>query len=107
MYSSEAAENAGASETLIRHRIAEVHQLSFNVILEANKALNAPAAYRFANGQVLMGEARLAFVMGDQPAQDKVIGKKSKSCRSCLCPCDKLDSTDETFPAFDWRESYQ
>ena len=78
MYSSEAAENAGASETLIRHRIAEVHQLSFNIILNA---INAPAAYRFANGQVLMGEACLAFVMGDQPAQDKVIqvGKKSKS----------------------------
>ncbi len=82
VYSSEAAENAGASETLIRHRIAEMHQLSFNVILKAIRALNAPAAYRFANGQVLMGEARLAFVMGDQPAQDKVIGKKSKSCRT-------------------------
>ncbi len=54
-----------------------------------------------------MVEARLAFVMGDQPAQDKLIGKKSKSCRSCLCPCDKLESTEETFPAFGWRESYQ
>ncbi len=49
----------------------------------------------------------MAFFMGDQPAQDKVIGKKPKSWRSCLCPCDKLNSTDETFPAFDWRESYQ
>ncbi len=54
-----------------------------------------------------MGKARLAFVMGDQPAQDKVIGKKSKSCRSCLSPCNELDITDETFPAFDWRERYQ
>jgi hypothetical protein len=105
--SSEASENAGASETLICHRIAVVHQLSFNLILEEIRALNAPAAYRFANGQVLMCEARLAFVMGDQPAQDKVIDKNSKSCRSCLCPCDKLDSTDEMFPAFDWRKSYQ
>ena len=76
MYSSEAAENARASEILIRHRISEVHQFSFNVILEAIRALNAPAAYLFANGQVHMGKARLAFVMGDQPAQDKVIGKK-------------------------------
>ncbi len=62
MYSAEATANAGASETQIRHRVAEVHQLSMNVVLEAIRELNAPAAYRFANGKVLMGEARLAFV---------------------------------------------
>ena len=103
MYSAAAAENAGASETQIRHRIAEVHQLSMHVILEAIRELNAPAAYRFANGKVLMGEARLAFIMGDQPAQDKIMGKKDKSCRYCGCTVDKLDSTYETFPPFDWR----
>jgi hypothetical protein len=54
-----------------------------------------------------MGEVRLAFLMGDQPAQDKHIGKKSKSCRMCLCPCDELASTEETFPSFDWRECYE
>ena len=59
MYSPEAAENAGASETQIRHRVAEVHQLSMQVIQEAIRELNAPAAYLFANGQVLMGEACL------------------------------------------------
>ena len=78
-----------------------------HVVLEAIRELNAPAAYLFADGQVLMAEAGLAFVMGDQPAQDKMMGKKSKSCRLCLCPCDKLDSTDETFPLFDWRECHQ
>ena len=104
MYSAEAAANAGTSQTNIRIRTAEVHQACLGIVLEAVRELNAPAAYRFANGQVLMGEVRLAFIMGDQPAQDKHIGKKSKSCRMCLCPCDKLDRTDETFPCFDWRE---
>ncbi len=73
-------------ETLIRHRIAGVHQLSFNVILEAIRALNALAAYQFANGQVLMGEDCMAFVMGDQPAQDKVIGKKIKIMQDVFLP---------------------
>ena len=76
MYSPAAAETAGVSETQIRHRVAEVHQLSMHVFHEAIRELNAPAAYRFANGQVFMGEVRLAIVMGDQPAQDKIVGKK-------------------------------
>ena len=79
MYSAEAAANAGTSQTNIRIRTAEVHQACLGIVLEAVRELNAPAAYRFANGQVLMGEARLAFIMGDPPAQDKHIGKKSKS----------------------------
>jgi hypothetical protein len=103
VYSAAAAENAGATETKIRTRAAEVHQAGLGIVLEAIRELNSPASYRFANGQVLIGEARLAFVMGDQPAQDKHIGKKSKSCRMCLCPSDKLDSTDENFTVFDWR----
>ena len=101
MYSAEAAENAGASETWVKHRIAEVHQLGLHLVLDAIRELSAPAAYRFANGQVLMGEARLAFLMGDQPAQDKHICKKSKSCRMCLCPSQKLASTDEMFAPFE------
>ena len=51
-----------------------------------------------------MGETRLAFIMGDQIAQDKMIGKKTKTCRLCGCTVEMLDSTDETFPPFDWRE---
>ena len=51
-----------------------------------------------------MGEVRWAIVMGDQPAQDKIVGKKSKTCRFCGCCVEKLDSTDEMFPLFDWRE---
>jgi hypothetical protein len=103
VYSAEAAANAGTSQTNIRIRTAEVHQACLGIV-EAVRELNSPAAYRFANGQVLMGEVRLAFIMGNQPAQDKHIGKKSKSCRMCLCSCDKPDRTDETFPCFDWRE---
>jgi hypothetical protein len=105
VYSAEAAQNAGVSETRVKHRIAEVHQLGLHIVLDAIRELNSPAAYRFANGQVLMGEARLAFIMGDQPAQDKHMCKNSKSCRLCLCPHDKLASTDEVFPPFDWRAS--
>jgi hypothetical protein len=48
--------------------------------------------YQFADGKVLIAEARLAIIMGDQPVQDKKMGKKSKTCRLSLCPCDKLDS---------------
>jgi hypothetical protein len=107
VYSAEAAQNAGVSETRVKHRIAEVHQLGLHIVLDAIRELNAPAAYRFANGQVLMGEARLAFIMGDQPAQDKHIGKNSKSCRTCLCPSDKLASTDETFAPFSWRACHK
>ena len=107
MYSAEAAGNAGTSESKIRIRTAEVHQAGLGIVLEAVRGLNSPAAYRFANGQVLMGEVRLAFLMGDQPAQDKHIGKKSKSCRMCLCPCDELASTEEAFPSFDWRDCYE
>ena len=56
IHSPRAAENAGASETQIRHRVAEVYQLqvSMHVVLEAIREFNAPAAYRFANGQVFM-----------------------------------------------------
>ncbi len=107
LYSVEAAENAGTPESKIRIRAAEVHQVGLSMVLQAVRELTSPAAYRFANGQALIGEARLAFMMGDQPAQDKHFGKKSKSCRMCLCPYDKLASTDETFPPCDWRACRQ
>ncbi len=103
MYSAEAAANAGTLETNIRIRTAEAHQAC--LVLEAVRELNLPAAYRFANGQFLMGEVRLAFIMGDQPAQDKHFGKKSQSCWIFLCSCDKLERTDETFPCFDWMRT--
>ena len=63
MYSAKAAANAGTSQTNIRIRTAEVHQAG--IVLEAVRELNSPAAYRFANDQVLMGEVRLAFIMGE------------------------------------------
>ena len=107
VYSAAAAENAGSSASWIRKRAAEVHQIGLGIVLEAVRELNAPAAYRFANGQVLIGEARLAFMMGDQPAQDKHMGKKSKSCRMCLCPFEELASTDTTYPPFDWRACHR
>ncbi len=72
-------------------------------LLGVIRELNAPASFLFANDQILIGEARLAFIMGDQPAHNKHMEEKSKSCRMCLCPCDKLNSTDEMFLAFDWR----
>ncbi len=50
------AANAGPSETQIRHRLAEVHQLSMHVVLEAIRELNGTAAYLFENGKVLMGK---------------------------------------------------
>ncbi len=104
MHSAQTAANAGTSQTNIRIRTAEVHQACLGIVLEAVREFNSPAAYRFANGQDLMGKVRLTFIMGDQPAQDKHFGKKSKSCRMCLCSCDKLDRTDATIPCFDWRE---
>jgi hypothetical protein len=65
---------------------AEVHPAGLGIVLEAIRELNSPASYRFANGQILMGEARLAFIMGDQPAHNKHMGKKSKSCWIMFVP---------------------
>ena len=80
VYQAEAAANAGASIDQVRKRIVEVHQAGMHVVLEAIKELCAPASYRFADGEVHIGEVRLAFIMGDQPAHDKHAAKKSKSC---------------------------
>ncbi len=74
-----------------------------HVVLEAIKELCAPASYRFANGEVHIGEVRLAFFMGDQPAHDKHAAKKSKSCRMCGAPHDELADTDEVWPLVDWK----
>ena len=48
-----------------------------------------------------------AFLMGDQPAHDKHYAKKSKSCRVCGAPCDRLDDTDSSWPLNDWRKCYR
>jgi hypothetical protein len=81
VHSAEAEANAGTSETNIRIRTAEVHQACLGIVLEAVRELNPPVAHQFENGQVLMGEVRLAFIMGDHRTQDKHFGKKSKSCK--------------------------
>ena len=103
VYQAEAATNAGATIDQVRKRIAEVHQAGLHVVLEAIKEIGSPAPYRFANGEVHVGEGRLAFFMGDQPAHDKHAAKKSKSCRMCGAPHDKLADTDEVWPLIDWR----
>jgi hypothetical protein len=61
-----------------------VHQAGLCIVLEAIRKLNAPASYRFANGQILIGAARLAFIMGDQPAHDKHM-ERNPNHAGCVC----------------------
>ena len=68
VYKAEAATNAGATTEQARKRALEVHQAGLHVVFEAIRELCAPAPYKFANGEVYIGEARLAFFMGDQPS---------------------------------------
>ena len=41
---------------------------------------------------------RLAFAMGDGPAQNKHLAKETKGCGVCMAPADELDRTDQTWP---------
>ncbi len=59
----------------------EAPQPGLQVVLEAIRELCAPAPYKFAYGDVFVGEALLAFFMGGQPAYDKHFAKKSTSCQ--------------------------
>ena len=87
----------------VRKRTVEVHQAGLHVVFEAIQELCAATPFRFADNKVHIAECRLAFFMGDQPAHDKHVAKKSKSCRLCGAPHDKLADTDEVWPLIDWR----
>ena len=62
-----------------------------------------PRPYHFADGKTRMGVVRTAFFMGDQPGQVNHLAKTTKGCGEGMAPANKLDSTDETFPARDSR----
>ena len=103
VYQAEAATNAGASMDQVRKRTVEVHQAGLHVVFEAIQELCAATPFRFADNKVHIAESRLAFFMGYQPAHDKHVAKKRKSCRLCGAPHDKLADTDEVRPLIDWR----
>ena len=47
---------------------------------------------------------RLAFAMGDGPAQNKHLAKETKGCCVCMAPADELDRTDQTWPLRDCHD---
>ncbi len=66
----------GGNINQVSKRTVEVHQAGLHVVFEAIQEHCAPASYSFANGEVHIREARLAFFMGDQPAHDKHVAEK-------------------------------
>jgi len=68
------------------------------------RAIAHPRPWRFANGQSLMGVARLAFAMGDGPAQNKHLAKVTKGCGVCMASANELDTTGQTWPLRDCND---
>ena len=99
MYDKAAARAMGMSDAWIVRRTNEVHHIAMGHVVDQIRKISMPRPYRFADGETRMGVVRLAFMMGDQPGQDKHLAKTTKGCGVCMCPADKLDSTVETFPA--------
>ena len=81
----------------------EVYHIAMNHVVDQIRKLCMLWSYHFAVGKTRMGVVRPAFFIGDQPEQDKHLAKTTKGCGVCMAPVDKLDSTDETFPARDSR----
>ena len=104
VYDSAAARLAGRSDAWITRRIAELHMQAMDHAVSQLRAIAHPRPWRFADGKCLMGVARLAFAMGDGPAQNKHLAKVSKGCGVCMAPANQLDSTDQTWPLRDCHE---
>lgn len=68
------------------------------------RAIAHPRPWRFANGESLMGVVRLAFAMGDGPAQNRHLAKLTKGCGVCMASADELDRTDQTWPLRDCHD---
>ena len=104
VYDSAAARLAGRSDEWITRRIAEVHMQAMDRAVTQLRAIAHPRPWRFANGESLMGVVRLAFAMGDGPAQNRHLAKLTKGCGVCMASADELDRTDQTWPLRDCHD---
>ena len=107
VYDSAAARLAGRSDAWITARIAQVHMQAMDRAVSQLRAIAHPRPWLFANGETLMGCCRLAFAMGDGPAQNKHLAKVSKGCGVCMAPYEQLDATDQAWPARDCHDILQ
>jgi len=101
IYNRAAACNAGRSDDWAQRREADVTRESMHILVAQIREVCRPRAWLFADKETRMAEARLAYFIGDQPAQDKLLGKLTKGCSVCWAPADQLDSTDEVWPLRD------
>ena len=60
-----------------------------------------PRPWLFADGVTRMAEGRLAYAIGDQLAQDKLMCKVGRGCSVCWAPAKKLDYTNKIWPLRD------
>ena len=99
IYNQAAARAAGCSDDKITRRSLEVHHAAMSVLMDGHvRPLAVPRLWRFTDRQWRMVVARVAFFMGDHPAQMKHQGHLTKGCATCWAELDDLDSTDKLWP---------
>ena len=101
IYKRAAAINAGRSDEWIKRREAEMNRESMAVLVSQIRKLRKPRPWLFADGVTRMGVCRLAYTIGDQPAQDKLLSKLTKGCSVCWAGAHDLDSTERVWPLRD------
>jgi len=98
IYNRDAALNMGHSDEWVKRRDAEVHREAMHILVEQIRQACRPRAWLFADRQTRMAVARLAYFIGDQPAQEKLLCKLTQACSVCWAPADQFDCTDRTWP---------
>ena len=101
IYSRAAAINAGRSDAWIKRREAEINRDAMAVLICQIRKLCKPRPWLFADGVTRMGVCRLAYTIGDQVAQDKLLSKLTKGCSVCWAGHRDLDSTERVWPLRD------
>ena len=101
IYNREAAYNAGHNDDWVKRREADVTRESMHILMEQIRIVCRPRAWLFADKEIRMAECRLAYFIGDQPAQDKLLGKLTKGCSVCWAPGEQMDCTDKVWPLRD------
>ena len=90
------------SDAKIRTRILEVHHQAMGVLVEGHiRPLAVPRVIQFADKEWRSSVVRVAFFMGDHPAQMKHQGHLTRGCGTCWAEEDDLDCTDRIWPLRD------
>ena len=78
LYDKAAARANGMSEAWKVRRAYELHHIATSYVVVQIRKLCMPRSYRFADGKTRIGVVRPAYIMGDQPGQDKHLAKTTK-----------------------------